>query len=505
MKRITSREAKEAENDPDAPVPDFYAISREYPLPELTGFRSKDGSGLPDEAGMNGSRADLDGNLHAGNRDQDIAALERRRQEILQRFSSLQPGMNSAQGLADPNAALMMLLSMQQQQQQQQQQQLGAAPNLATTLAALTGGMNQGALAAGNPFGFGNFGLGGMAQAQANPLAQFLSQYQQAGAAGSPFPAPAPASGLHGLPLNISEMLGQNPALAQSFANTSMQQMSGNALTGQLSALLGGNMGSTAGAAGGSANNTNSAPNPFLMQQILSGGNGLNGADFSAWLQPQSAVASTDPSGDERKTAKEQGSPPLASIQNPSGALEALQRQLSGRSTANEMSGNDPAPSAPAAAASNEQADLQKMMFESGGTLTPALLALLQKQIQSSSQVSAPAAPPAPVSAVPQASAPGSGSSVPNNLLSLFGFSSQPQMSGATTQAAQAPASQQDDGQMQRQLLSALAAAGAAGRSSNLPAPNAMNLNLDLQQLLQAQMGGMSGLSNMGSIAPSKD
>jgi hypothetical protein len=495
MKRITSREAKEAENDPDAPVPDFYSISREYPLPELTGFRPKDGSGLPDESGLNGSRADLDGNSHAGSRDQDIAALERRRQEILQRFSSLQPGMNSAQGLADPNAALMMLLGMQQQQQQ-----FGAAPNLAATLAALTGGMNQSA----NPFGYGNFGLNGMAQAQANPLAQLLSQYQQAGTAGSPFPAPAPASsGVHGVPLNFSELLGQNPALAQSLASSSMQQISGNALTGQLSALLGANMGSTAGAAGGSANNSNNgAPNPFLMQQILSGNNGLNGADFSAWLQPQSAVASADASGDERKAANDQVAPSGASIQNPSSALEALQRQLSGRGTSNEASVIDATAPPPATAASNEQADLEKMLLESGGTLSPALLSLLQKQLQSSSQGSAPA-PPAPAPAAAQANAPGS--SAPNNLLSLFGLYQQ-QTSGASTQAAQAPAPQQDDGQMQRQLLSALAAAGA-GRSSNMPAPNAMNLNLDLQQLLQAQMGGMSGLSNMGppAPAPSKD
>lgn len=298
------------------------------------------------------------------------------------------------------------------------------------------------------------------------------------------------------MPLNLSEMLGQNPALAQSLANSSTQQIPGNALTGQLSALLSANMGSTAGAPGGAANSTNGAPNPFLMQQFLSGNNGLNGADLSAWLQPQPAVASTDHQGDERKTANDQTSPPAASIQNPSSALEALQRQFSGKGATNESSGQDASAPPPASAASNEQADLQKMMLESGGNLSPALLALLQKQIQASSQVSAPA-PPAPAPAAAQANASGGGSSVPNHLLSLFGLSQQ-QMSGAS---AQAPAPQQDDGQMQRQLLSALAAAGA-GRSSNQPAPNAMNLNLDFQQLLQAQMGGMSGLSNVGPPAP---
>jgi hypothetical protein len=460
MKRIASKDGKEADHDPDAPVPDFYAISRDYPLPELTGFRLRDVS-----AGSSGHRQDIGVNLHAGSREQDIAALERRRLELLQRFTALPPAA-AGPATADPNLApLLMLLNMQQQQQQQQQ--------LGSTLATLAAGMNQSSLAGTNGFGYSPFGVSSLPQTQSTQLAQLLSQYQQNGALGAALAGPAPSASLAPPPANFAEVFGQNPARQNPLSQVGLLQASTAGLPG-LAALLGTSAPSSMAPTGpGNANSSH-----LLLQHLLSSANGLNGASngtgLASLMQPQQATASAETSTATRKTSDDIASASTASNQSQPKAPDASQRQATGRS---------PVP-----------VGLGQPDSQLSGAL--ASLAYLQSQVNASSGASATAGQDTTSGA-----GTANGASAPplsNNFLSLFGLN-QGSTAAPSQAAPQTLAPTQDD--LQRQLLSALAAS-----SANAQAPGSVPMSRELQQLLQqqlqTQLGGQSGLTVSSSNAP---
>ncbi len=149
MKRLSGKDEKKNEENADAPVPDFYALSRQNPLPEdnddvqaHSGFEANTGAAsrvvngqggngfaignagdlssllrnAPAAAvpsvGHNGSSADVLGGLV-------LQALELRRNEIMQRLSSLvteglAPALAQPKG-SDPLASILSLLTAQQQ------------------------------------------------------------------------------------------------------------------------------------------------------------------------------------------------------------------------------------------------------------------------------------------------------------------------------------------------------------------------------------------------------
>jgi hypothetical protein len=149
MKRLSGKDEKKNEENPDAPVPDFYALSRQNPLPEENddvqahgGFESNTGDAVgavngqggngfttgnfgelssllrnapaaaAHSVGHNGSGGDVFGGLV-------LQALELRRNEIMQRLSALvterlAPALSQPRG-ADPLSSLLSLLTAQQQ------------------------------------------------------------------------------------------------------------------------------------------------------------------------------------------------------------------------------------------------------------------------------------------------------------------------------------------------------------------------------------------------------
>ena len=600
MKRVTSKEAKKLQEasqaDADAPVPDFYAISRLYPLPELTGFRppsAKDtsGAGGYDGSALGGPPGAMvvgSGNFRLDpnhkSQEEEIAALERRRQEILQRMTALQaggqalPGNGTGNPAEDANAALLVLLGLQQQQQQQsqqqqqhqqaqqqqqqhqqqqQQQQQQIQQQALAMLAALTSGNPAAFLGGGNPPPMLQLGrttgppapasgvAGGASNLPANlNLTQVLAQLQAVAPAAPPG-APLGASN------NLSDLLAQtmqSQASAQPTAPPAAPP--GQAMLANLSALAG--MGATPSAAmtsAGGVTNSANTNHQALLQQLLLGGGAPQGAipDLSAFLQPlsqQQQQQQHQPQAQQQQPPQQQqqllgnASDNVASVNapSPSDALAALQRQMAGGSNVPAPAPPPPAP-APALLSGNipagdNTAALQAVLLEAtvaaGGSLTPELLSMLQRQLGTGFNDAAATTMPSPPIAptpVPAAQSNPAPAPVPNNLLALLGVSNGTSLSapmGATSGPAAAPS--QDE--WQRQLLAASAPNAVANptavlaelqrrllggnvpsdasvssvpTSSNAPpAPSgpvtsaASTITGDLRQLLQAQLSGFT-------------
>jgi hypothetical protein len=132
---------------------------------------------------------------------------------------------------------------------------------------------------------------------------------------------------------------------------------------------------------------------------------------------------------------------------------------------------------------------------QAGAALSPALLAYLQKQVNPSS--GAPATSGQDVTSLAASSVNGvAAPSLPNNILSLFALNHS--SSAAPSQATSQPIAPIPQDELQRQLLNALEASSSA--NANLPGSSAPTMSRDLQQLLQqqlqTQLNGLSGLNN---------
>lgn len=104
MRRLTTKDLSKRKKMDDGPTPDFYALSRENPLPESTPVPTTTLTPPAIAAGRTG--ADL------ANADVELALLERRRADIFNRMNLL----------ASSNGGMNGMNGMQQQMQQMQQQ-----------------------------------------------------------------------------------------------------------------------------------------------------------------------------------------------------------------------------------------------------------------------------------------------------------------------------------------------------------------------------------------------
>jgi len=119
MRRLTTKDLSKKKME-DGPTPDFYALSRENPLPESTPIPISTLTPPAMAAGRAGS--DL------ANADVELALLERRRADIFNRMNLLASNngginMNAMNGINGMQA--MQQLNMQQQMQQMQNMQQG--------------------------------------------------------------------------------------------------------------------------------------------------------------------------------------------------------------------------------------------------------------------------------------------------------------------------------------------------------------------------------------------
>lgn len=394
MKRVTAKDAKKVENDADAPVPDFYAISREFPLAELPGFR---GSGSDSEGGakpqangqqaqpnaafrllemeypkqqQQGSQQPAQGSGHEG----EIAALERRRQELLQCLSALQGGGQSVPQPQQPQGQFAGL---------QQPTNMGGIPN--HLLAALRG-MQQ----AANP-------------TQAPPQAPPGVNWSQLLAGGLPpgvdlsalfgKPAQAPQPPAPPQPqapppsVNLSQLLAAN--------NNSGSGTNIGMLLQQLQGQIAGNQNFQATAA-----NPAGAPQQQQQQQPPAQAPPPGGLDMAA-LQRKIFEAANASGGNLNPDALAQllrnnGVPGPAPPQQQQSSAPAPYAQSNMMGQASQASSNAPAPQAPSSGPSSAPtpADLQRLM---GGN-SAGILEALQRQLMGGGmpQQQPPPAPSAP-------------------------------------------------------------------------------------------------------------
>lgn len=377
MKRITAKEKKQEPDD--APVPDFYAISREFPLEELPGLR------LPvpekNDQKMGISQPGM-------NPENQMGALDRRRQEILQTISLLQ-GQPMQAGAGNPLAMfqgqsafpgnLMAAFGGQPMQQQQSQQQQLQPQNAAPQFANFGGG-NLSQLLAANP---------GVAAALPPQLAEMLKQQQPQGQPSAPAQAPsqpvqpqmqAPAPNFGGF--NISQLLS-NPASISNLLSQLQGQNQGGQPQQQFQQqqFMGGQQPPQAPSPAPQPNGNDpaalqkklmeaaSSGAPInsetlaLLQAQLGGSVGSGGMSASdvkrqlmAGAQANNVLASQAPPPASPKPQQPSESPaPNQNQQGPPGDLLAqLQRQL--------MGGQGAPQAAPQQASNNPLADLQRQL-----------------------------------------------------------------------------------------------------------------------------------------------